>query len=458
MHRFRPSFRTKVALLLCAVILVLGLAGIMNARRDISRILGSELEQRGHAIANDLASSGAEPLLTGDLVELHDTVNRTMSNNPNVRYILVSDAQGRATVSSFGDTIPDGLLEANTLPEGVPSQMRRIRTEEGLIRDVAVAILDGGVGTVRVGMSDRAVIAGVSANSTTLTLLVAIAVGSSFVVVYWLSHILTRPLAQLVTAVQRVAEGNLSHRILYPPGDEVGQLGRSFNMMAHELESKEADRRSLMNKVISSQEEERKRVARELHDDLAQRLTSVLLSLEIAESKLRGGHLKCANPFLNARRETEDALAETRKLIADLRPTVLDDLGLVPAIRSVADGHLSTAGTRVNLSAEGFSGKLAPEVETTAFRIVQEAITNIARHSQARSATIDLKLSDGSLQGEISDDGVGFDSRGDSRKPTGFGEGLGLQGMGERASLLGGSLSLNAAKGKGTHISFSIPV
>ncbi|NQW16800.1 MAG: HAMP domain-containing protein [Chloroflexi bacterium] len=458
MHRFRPSFRTKVALLLCAVILVLGLTGIFNARRDISRILGAELEERGYAIANDLASNGAGLMLTGDLVALHDMVNRTMSNNPDVRYILVSDMRGQLEVSSFGNTIPDGLLEANTLPEGVTSQMRRILTEEGLIRDVAVSILDGGVGSVRIGMSDQAVISAVSDNSTTLILLVAIAVGGSFVVVYWLSHILTRPLAQLVIAVQRVAEGDLSQRIRYPATDEVGQLGRSFNTMAQELETQETDRRLLMNKVITSQEEERKRVARELHDDLAQRLTSVLLSLEIAELKMRSGNLNGDNPFVGARRETEDALEGTRKLIADLRPTVLDDLGLVPAIRSVADGHLSKTGTRVKLSAKGFSEKLAPEVETTAFRIVQEAITNIARHSQARNATIDLKLFDGSLQGEISDDGVGFDSQDINLRAMAFGEGLGLQGMRERASLLGGSLSLSAGKGRGTRVSFSIPV
>jgi signal transduction histidine kinase len=198
-------------------------------------------------------------------------------------------------------------------------------------------------------------------------------------------------------------------------------------------------------------------VARELHDELAQRLTSVLLSLEAAESG-RQYTPEDRQAIRRARQMVEGSLAETRKLIADLRPSVLDDLGLVPALRSYAQTHLHSVQCQVAVSASGMPDSLPPAVETAVFRIVQEAINNIAKHAQATSARVALRLGNGVLQGQVSDNGRGFRLTQSGKDSGTEAYGLGLQGMQERAALLGGALAIWSDEGKGTWVSFSIPL
>lgn len=508
------SYRTKVAFLLSAVILVFGIIAVSHARETMRRILGEEAERRGEAIARELAANSVDLLLTDDLVGLYDLANRARMNDPDIRYVLIIAPGGEVRVNTFGNALPRGLLDANRLSDGESAQLRRLATEEGLVRDLAVGILGGRAGVVRVGVSDWSVEAAVARNTRELIALVIVAVAVGLTVSYGLSIFLTRPLTKLLRAVRLVARGDLSQRIISPAGDEVGQLGRAFNIMAGELESKEVARRRLMEQVISSQEEERIRVARELHDELAQRLTSALLSLEAAEEVLRDAgeksrtalrrareategtllerahasavsaprdrpapqaasallDLEAAEASLEqagersgtairrARRVTESSLSETRKLISDLRPTVLDDLGLLPAIRSYAESHLRPVETEVSVFARNLDGSLSPAMETAVFRIAQEAINNVRKHAGASRAKIALSVEDGVFSGEIADDGAGF-----RRHPGGAvagtpGSGLGLQGMEERAVLLGGTLSIVSRIGEGTTVSFSIPL
>ena len=213
-----------------------------------------------------------------------------------------------------------------------------------------------------------------------------------------------------------------------------------------------------MEKVIASQEEERRRVARELHDELAQRLTSVLLSLEAVESSLVDNDQQARQTVRRARQVAESSLVETRKLIGDLRPTVLDDFGLVPAIRSYAESHLRPLGTKVVIAATNVPESLPPAVDTAVFRIVQEAIRNVAKHARARQAGISIRVSNDMLLGEVTDDGQGFQQTPRKATVDPQGAGLGLQGMEERAALLGGTLSVLSRVGQGTTVSFSIPL
>jgi HAMP domain-containing protein len=281
------TFRAKVTLLLFGIILLLGVMAVFQGRNDMRRYLGTELERRGLAIAEDLAANSTDYLLTDDLFGLYELVNRTKLNNPDVRYILIVTPSGRVKVNTFGEGIPRGLLEANTVAPGQRHQLRRIQTEEALIRDIAVPILEGKAGTVRVGMSDRSIEEAVRRNGRSLGLLVALAAALGLVTSYWLAYYLTRPLRQLLDAVHSVTRGNLSQRVPCPQRDEVGQIGRAFNVMTEALAEKENARQALMEKVIASQEDERKRVARELHDELAQQLTSILLTLEAAEGTVQ---------------------------------------------------------------------------------------------------------------------------------------------------------------------------
>jgi signal transduction histidine kinase len=271
-----------------------------------------------------------------------------------------------------------------------------------------------------------------------------------------------RPLASLTRAAERLAGGDLAGR--FEGGDdEIGRLGVALEYMRVKLaESMEASARvnemlerrveertyqlqRLLGNVISAQEDERRRVARELHDETSQLLAALSMSLH-------AGPAATADPgeLLN---RLQDGV---HRLIVNLRPAVLDDLGLAAAIDMLAETQLRRAGITVRCElAELERHRLAPAIEITVFRIVQEAITNIMRHSGATSVLIQGGLDGGHVWVEIEDDGHGFDLAG--IHPDGESlRGVGLLGMRERAELLGGRLTIDSAAGEGTRIKVEI--
>jgi signal transduction histidine kinase len=220
-----------------------------------------------------------------------------------------------------------------------------------------------------------------------------------------------------------------------------------------EARGKEELRRELLEKVILAQEEERKRVARELHDEVGQALTALIMSLGSAEQALppRLGALKERLSELTT--VTAETLEEIRRLILDLRPSLLDDLGLLPAIGWYAENYLTKAGVEVELKATNMDKRLPPQVEITLFRILQEAITNIVKHSEAKRTRISLDLRDSVVHAVVEDDGKGFDME----QVKGLGR-LGLVGVQERVSLLEGSFNIHSSPGEGTKLEVAIPV
>lgn len=267
---------------------------------------------------------------------------------------------------------------------------------------------------------------------------------------------LTRPLGALTGAAERLTAGDLATPMPALADDEVGRLGVALERMRlalkesrDELENRVAERtaqvRILLGKVINAQEHERRRVARELHDETSQGLAALLLKLR-------------SRPGL----ADETALAlgtldAVHRLIADLRPSVLDDLGLTSAIAWCADRHLRSHGVAVRCEFSGLDRRLPPEHETAVFRVVQEAIANIDRHARAETVLIQGAIRDHQLNVEVEDDGEGFDERAFAT-PDRAGHGWGLLGMRERVEMLGGRLEIHSAPGKGTHLMLSVPV
>lgn len=222
-----------------------------------------------------------------------------------------------------------------------------------------------------------------------------------------------------------------------------------------ELQHKEHLRGQLLKKVITAQEEERKRIARELHDDTSQSLTALLYAVEgsmetndLAEIM---AHLE------NMRQLAVHTLDGVHKLIFDLRPTMLDHLGLVPALRWFSQSRLEPRGIRLNIQEDAAGGRLPAEVETVLFRVVQEAITNIARHAAARNVDIVFRFKEEAATIEVEDDGIGFDIVQMTPSPDSS-RGLGLMGMHERIELVGGQIEINTAPGEGTHIYIQVPL
>jgi len=237
------------------------------------------------------------------------------------------------------------------------------------------------------------------------------------------------------------------------------QLGIAIEnaQLYQELQLKEQMRAELLRQIITAQEDERRRVARELHDVTSQALATLAVRVEalaaMPESSVKG--IETQLEGIKALLDTTSK--EVHGLIYDLRPSLLDDLGLPAALRSCAHNSLDAAGMEVHLEVVGQEKRLSPEVEIAVFRIVQEAVTNIASHAQAESAYISLEFKEKSVSIQVEDDGIGFDfSQGFSSASVGHG--AGLLGMRERAELLGGTLTINTEPGGGTRVSVEIPV
>jgi signal transduction histidine kinase len=218
-----------------------------------------------------------------------------------------------------------------------------------------------------------------------------------------------------------------------------------------EVERKEEIRRRLLDKVITAQEEERRRLSRELHDEVGQGLTALIMNLDSAEATIPPQLDTLKRDLRGMREQLAATLEEIRRLMVDLRPALLDDLGLVPAIQSFMVAHLDRAAIKHRLEVAGRRRRLPPSAETALFRIVQEAVTNIIRHSGAHRAGIRLEFQDDSVAAEIWDDGKGFD-------PQQVRKRLGLLGMEERVGFLGGRWSIRTQAGHGTRISLEIPL
>jgi signal transduction histidine kinase len=222
-----------------------------------------------------------------------------------------------------------------------------------------------------------------------------------------------------------------------------------------EVQRKEFVRGELFKKAIDAQEDERKRIARELHDDTSQALTALLYAVERG---LEGDCAEAARADLAGMHQlVQRTLDGVHKVIFDLRPTMLDHLGLVPAVRWLAQSRLEAKAIRVVVEAPAEPPRLPPQVETALFRVVQEAITNVARHSGARNARLVLSFSPGHVSVLAEDDGVGFDVLALDLSPDSQ-RGLGLIGMRERVELLGGRVSLDTAPGCGTRLQIEVPL
>lgn len=217
-------------------------------------------------------------------------------------------------------------------------------------------------------------------------------------------------------------------------------------------------RGEVLARTLKMQEEERARVARDLHDQLGQSLTSVRMGLSMLEHEVRKGappeHV--ADELARLGEQMVGALEEVRGISHNLRPTLLDDVGLEAAVLRHAERWSQESGIPLAVHVNGVDRNLDSEVRTAMYRVMQESLTNIARHAAARSASILLRQADGALRLVVEDDGVGFLVPAEADK-GGLGS-VGLEGMAERLSLVGGSLVVESSPGHGTTVVAEVKV
>lgn len=441
----RFSIRTKIIGIVLILTTILGLGITWQVRGATRDLAESDLANRGQAIAAEAAGHVVEPLAQQEYTAVADVLDGILTNHPDTVFALVSRPGGAIVGTAVvpGGPPVESLREAiekpPTLPDGLYTYSSPITEFEG---------------TVTIGMTDEQLVRTI--NGVTLQLLLTtLFVGAiGFVAATLLTWLLTRPILDLVKTTHRVSEGDLTARATVVADDEIGALATVFNEMVGELETgretiaeAERARKRLLEQIINAQEDERKRIARELHDGVGQSLSSIMLSATMIE---RSGSPESARQIRETAAET---LVHVRRLGRELRPSVLDDLGLVSALdRHTAEFRLRYPEIETEFHSELIE-RVAPAIETTMYRVIQEAMTNVARHSGASSVSVLITERADAVRAIIEDNGSGFEPLQERRNARS----VGIHGMIERVELLGGRLDIESSDA-GTTVFAAVPL
>jgi len=279
------------------------------------------------------------------------------------------------------------------------------------------------------------------------------------------------PIKKLTRAARNMAVHDYDVEVPRHRSDEIGELSAAFDTMRREIarsrneimdnyraaKDREELRGRLLENVIDAQEQERKRIARELHDEYGQTLTGLIMNVESLEDMAESERPAFRTKLEKQKEILVKTLAEMRKLTLNLRPSSLDDLGLTAALRAYLSNVQADTGLEIAFDHAGIGSRLSPDTEITVFRIVQEAVHNVVKHARATEVAISLKAADGTLRIEIADNGEGFDVAAVLREKAGK-QSLGILGMQERTALLHGTFAIDSHPGAGTRMTVTIPL
>ncbi len=454
---YNISLRIKVIGLVIFAALILGLPVIYFVNKDFSQQNNIQLRLMSKTTSEQLSSQSVNYILEDNIYALTRLLKNSLKSDPDAVYAFIQNKRGEVIASTFNGGFPAGLLKVNDFKPKSLSTVK-IKTTKGMIYDTSAPILEGRLGVVRVGISS------VRSNLTLYSLIrsiffsmifaAALAIILSGAIAWWVMA----PIVKLSEAVNMVKNGSYDVKLDVKREDEIGKLTNGFNEMVNSLKKANLEqiendnlRKNFITNVIKAQEEERKRIARDLHDQFAQMLAYI---------KIRFGLLKDLNDFKEARSsiiQISEDLAKALDLVRDiaksLMPGILDEMGLVCAASSYIDDiNKKSADFRVDFYTGSLKDKrFHPNTEINVYRIIQEALSNVILHSQTNYAKISLEESDGKIRGAIEDYGIGF--KYDIIKKDSFG----IFGMIERAKLLGGDLEIESIPGKGTEVKFWVP-
>jgi signal transduction histidine kinase len=402
------------------------------------------------------------------------------------------DRQGRILASTFNlpflspgehaSFYRRAMVQGQPVVETVPFELDLPAEPRDHFHVMAFAPLKNAPWGVVVGGDLDETFAGVQRLQLGLALLGTVALAGVWTATLGGTRHLVRPVQNLTRAAHRIAQGDLHTPLQAPAAGEISvmadalenmrrqllaniealanwneTLGTRVTEQTEKLRQHQALTQQLLRRAITAQEEERARLSQELHDGIGQMLTAVELSLDRLTKALPAGEADAHKRLERARILTEQTLTDLRRIIAALRPGILDQLGLVPALDWVSDHTLRSLGITVTLEADNQRRRLPGEIETILFRIAQEAMSNVARHSQARHLAIRLWRQNGQINMTLADDGQGCDLS-MLAQAADYGRGLGVAGMQERASLAGGQVTIDSRPGQGTTVHVVVPV
>ncbi|MBK9124047.1 MAG: HAMP domain-containing protein [Chloroflexi bacterium] len=452
------SIRVKVLGIVIGVILVLGAFVILQMRSVLDDTLTGSLEEQGIALANSIAQDVGALMESDDPMALRLTLAErrahysSESHNTLVDYIVVQSAGGDEIARDGRAASTDGAVPHD---HGGVHAVYVVNDGHTIEVQSAIAQIDG---LLRLGLSRDIIMQTVDRVTLQLLAITLVMVAVGFAAAFFLTWILTRPVLDLVSATHAVAKGDFSPRVERWADDEIGELASAFNHMTESLAQAERERidrdrlrEQYISGVIGAQENERQRIARELHDSTSQSLTLLLVGLQ---------NVKQTDDLASVRAQVDDlrgvianTLDEIRDISWRLRPRALDDLGLASAIRNYVQDYQTRHDIPVEAVITGLEHRLALEQETAVYRIIQEGLTNIARYAQAGAVSLIVTCKGGRLKIIIEDNGVGFDPEQVAKRR----DSLGLHGIRERAALFGGTLTIESAPGQGASLFIEMP-
>ena len=281
-----------------------------------------------------------------------------------------------------------------------------------------------------------------------LALVAVVALGA----VYFGVRNIVRPLQNLAQAAQRIAYGDYQ-AAAQPVGGihEIEELRTTLDAMAQQVSAAQAAMRNYITAITRGQEDERLRLARELHDDTIQSLIALQQRIEMVEKALGKDPALAVAKVRELRALAETTLTAVRRFVHDLRPTYLEELGLIPAL------EMLTREAQAQFEVIGEEARLDAERELALYRIVQEALRNTLKHAHAQTIRVTLSFGDHAVTATIEDDGIGFSA---PASPTAYARAghFGLMGMQERAQLFGGNVYVNSERAKGTSVRAVVPI
>ncbi|GEM_PF-2279699 len=457
--KYLPGIRVKIIAIVLGITLILTLITMVYAHTALRARLEEQLNEKSVSMAQNLAARSVEPALTNNIFDLYDLAYSTKEGNQDVFYVLMVDNEENILVHTFQDYFPPDLFQVeHTLSGSESVDVQKFTTEKGILRDVAAPVFEGPDPEimVRLGVIDYSVQSAISDTTWQILLISLLTFLVTGTGVYFISTVtFIKPINSLLNSVKAVSEGDLSQQVKVNTGDELSELADAFNSMTQRLSQTKKTRDSLLGKIINSQEEERQRVARELHDETGPTLSTLMISLKFMEDSKDTAELK--EKIEDFRQLLMQSLEQVRLLAWKLTPTLLVDLGLKAALESFIDRYWrNQEGWEINLQIHGLDERRLPsEIEVSIYRVVQEALTNIYKHAQASKVWIFINATTDMAEVVIEDNGIGIDLENFNRESK---IGMGLTSMQERIELVGGTFFLESSPNQGTAIKIEIPL
>ncbi len=441
---------------------------LWGSKGSIAGVVGGILSPTSHSINQLLHNTNVGENSFIDIIDSNEVI--IASDNP-LRVLHHHDLD----LSKMIKELKSGIVECKH--DCYSSDDSTEETDE-LLAFVPLTIAPWGV---IIGQPGKEIFAPTNSLRNKFILLVFIFIGTSVIFSFGMTKNIVLPLRQLITSTNKIADGDLSTPVGNLGSNEILALSKSFDVMRHklaeslervrthniELENRVAARtqeikegrekiEQILKKNISSQEDERKRIARGLHDTILQDLSAILIRMDTVRLHDELLNIAAIDEIMVIMMNTIDNIYA---VIKDLRPSILDDLGVEASIDWLLNKHLKEKGIKYYVVNKfPIKRRFLPEIETALFRILQESIINIVRHSNAKNVFVTLEGSESHLLICMEDDGEGFDIQDLKRHPVEDGRGLGILGMEERVLLIDGEFQLKSEPGNGTKICIRIPL